>query len=87
MPREELTWQAFEALIDHLLPQIAGQFDVLLMVTRGGIIPGGMIAEALNITDVLTAAVEFPRDPEIDRFAWPTFLQFPDEALCVGAGC
>lgn len=81
MHREELTWHDIEALIDHILPQVAGKYDVIVMVTRGGIIPGGMVAEALDIRDVLTAAVEFPKDPEIDRFAWPNFLQFPTDAL------
>ncbi|NOX60638.1 MAG: phosphoribosyltransferase [Chloroflexi bacterium] len=84
MEREELTWREVEKLIDYLLPQIAGQFDVLLMITRGGIIPGGMLAEALGIRDVLTAAVEFPKDPEIGKLAWPTFLQFPSDALLRG---
>ena len=84
MEREELSWRDVEALIDHLLPQIAGQFEVLLMITRGGIIPGGMLSEALGIRNVLTAAVEFPRDPEIEKLAWPTFLQFPSDALLRG---
>lgn len=84
MEREELSWQDVEKLVDHILPQVAGQFDVLLMVTRGGIVLGGILAEALSIRDVLTAAVDFPRDPEIDKFAWPTFLQFPADNLLQG---
>jgi hypoxanthine phosphoribosyltransferase len=31
----------------------------MILVTRGGIIPGGLLAEALDIRDVLTAAVHF----------------------------
>ena len=54
------------------------------MITRGGIILGGILAEALDIRDVFTAAVEFPRDPEIEKLAWPTFLQFPSDALLRG---
>lgn len=84
MEREELSWRDVEALIDHILPQVAGHFDVILLVTRGGIIPGGILAESLDIRDVLIAAVEFPHDPEIDRFAWPTFLQFPSDTLMRG---
>ena len=77
---EFLSWQDVEKLIDHLLPQLNGPYDALLMVTRGGIIPGGMIAEALDIRYILTAAVEFPMVGE-PRLAWPTFLQFPEENL------
>jgi len=84
MGREELSWRDVETLIDHMLPQIAGHFDVILIITRGGIIPGGIMAEALDIHDVLMAAVEFPKDPEIDQLAWPTFLQFPSDTLSRG---
>jgi len=78
---EVLTWEEVDGLIDHLLPQLRGPYDALVMVTRGGIIPGGIISEALDIRTVLTAAVAFPpagRRPE-SRLAWPTFLQFPSE--------
>ena len=81
MRQEILNWKDVEALIDHLLPQLAGTFDALLLITRGGIIPGGMIAEALDISNVLTAAVRFQAELEEKRMAWPTFWQFPDHAL------
>lgn len=81
--REVLTWNDVEALIDHLIPQFRGAFDALLMITRGGIIPGGLIAEALDIRDVLTAAVEFYSG--VDKtLSWPSFLQFPTDALLHG---
>ncbi|MCS6773927.1 MAG: phosphoribosyltransferase family protein [Anaerolineae bacterium] len=84
-PRQEiLTWSEVEALIDILTPQITGAVDLLVMVTRGGIIPGGMIAEALDIKHILTAAVEFPAADVPRLLAWPTFLQFPDESLTRG---
>ena len=62
MRREVITWAELEMLIDHLIPQFEGEFDAMLMVTRGGIVPGGMLAEAMNLTQVLTAAVDFPCD-------------------------
>lgn len=81
MQTEELGWQDVEILLDQILPQVAGEFDVLMMITRGGIIPGGMLAETLDISDVITAAVAFTPDPQLEPFAWPAFLQFPDDAL------
>ena len=92
MRREVLTWSDVDKLIDYLVPQIRGRFDSMMIVTRGGIIPGGLLAEALNITYILTAAVRFPADfpgdfpglhPE-QRFIIPEFLQFPDDALVSG---
>lgn len=62
MRRLVLSWPDVEALVEHLLPQFYGSFDVLLMIARGGIIPGAMIAERLNMTQLLTAAVHFPAE-------------------------
>ncbi len=82
--QEVLTWGDVTALIDHLLPQMQGTFDALLLITRGGIVPGGLIAERLDINYVLTAAVRFPSDVIDKRLAWPTFLQFPEDELLRG---
>jgi hypoxanthine phosphoribosyltransferase len=41
----------------------------------------------LNIEEVLTAAVDFPFEVQIEAaklMAWPEFLQFPDDALIRG---
>jgi uncharacterized protein len=83
MRQEVLTWQDVDKLIDELLPQMRGSFDSMLMITRGGLVPGGIIAEALDIRHVLTAAVRFP-DMEEKMLAWPTFLQFPEDELLRG---
>lgn len=80
MRQEMLTWNDVDALIDHLLPQMRGSFDALVMVTRGGLVPGGILAEALDIKHVLTAAVRFPPSEE-KMLSWPTFLQFPEDEL------
>jgi len=65
-----------------LIPQFEREYDSIVMITRGGIIPGGMLAEAMGITHVLTAAVDFPHELEVEHsklFAWPQFIQFPAE--------
>jgi len=85
--RERLTWQDVDVLVDVLLTQLraAGSFDDMIMITRSGIVPGGMLAEALDIVNVLIAAVDFPHeldlDPKARLLVWPKFLQFPDEDL------
>lgn len=87
MRREVLTWNDVDQLIDHLLPQFEGEFDAMLMITRGGVVPGGMLAEAMNITHIFTAAVDFPAQVDVNKgrlMAWPQFLQFPDDALLRG---
>lgn len=91
MRREVLTWSDVDKLIDYLVPQIHGRYDSMMIITRGGIIPAGMLAEALNITYILTASVRFPADfpglqisAEQQRYVVPEFLQFPDRSLIEG---
>lgn len=90
MRREVLTWSDVDKLIDYLVPQIHGRFDSMLIITRGGIIPGGMLAEALNITYILTASIRFPADfPGLQpaqqaKYAIPEFIQFPADELLEG---
>lgn len=83
--QEVLTWEDVDRLIDHLLPQFNEEYEAMVLVTRGGIIPGGMLAEAMGITHILTAAVDFPAQMEMEKaklMAWPQFIQFPeDQAL------
>ena len=63
-----------DRLIDHLIPQFKREFTAMVMITRGGVIPGGMLAEAMDITHILTAAVDFPAQSASERarlMAWP----------------
>ncbi|NIM93506.1 MAG: phosphoribosyltransferase [Anaerolineales bacterium] len=80
--RELLTWNDVGALIDHLKPQFDVDFDAMVIITRGGIVPGGMLCEALDIEIVLTAAVDFPFEIERESaklMAWPEFIQFAED--------
>lgn len=84
---EMLTWEEVDRLIDHLLPQFETEYEAMVLITRGGIIPGGLLAEAMGITHILTAAVDFPAQIEMERarlLAWPKFIQFPDSNLITG---
>jgi hypoxanthine phosphoribosyltransferase len=88
--REALTWDEVGKLIDTLVPQFESEFEAMVLITRGGIVPGGLLAEALSIQTILTAAVDFPAEIERQRsglFAWPRFFQFPEEGLLLGKRC
>lgn len=91
MRQEILGWRDVDRLIDSLIPQFAHAFDAMLLITRGGLIPGGLIAEALDLKYILTAAVSFPprvratgAPPAAPLLAWPEFLQFPEDSLLEG---
>jgi hypoxanthine phosphoribosyltransferase len=75
-----LTWSELEELVSQLIFKLNTPYDAILSITRGGIIPGGMIAEALKMKEVLTAAVLFPENPsQRTTLSWPRFVQFPSD--------
>jgi hypoxanthine phosphoribosyltransferase len=81
-----LSWHDTEELISQLIFKLRTPYDAILMITRGGIIPGGMIAEALQMHNVLTAAVLFSASENgpAQRLSWPKFVQFPADNLIEG---
>ena len=90
MRHEALTWDDVDKLIDHLLPQFQSDFEAMVIITRGGIVPGGLLAEALGISTILPASVDFPAEVERRKtglFAWPRFIQFPNDDLLRGCRC
>ncbi len=90
MRQEILTWDDVDKLIDHLLPQFQSDFELMVIITRGGIIPGGLLAEATGIPTILAAAVDFPSEVErlkTGLFAWPRYVEFPNDDLLRGKRC
>lgn len=82
-----LSWHDAEELISNLIFKLNTPYDAILMIARGGIIPGGMIAEALKMHHVLTASVLFTDDQNSapsSRMSWPRFVQFPTDPLLDG---
>lgn len=72
-----LSWAEIEELVARLARQMQGRhFDALLAVTRGGLVPAGLIAYHLGLRNILVAAVQFYSGVG-QRTAAPTFLQFP----------
>lgn len=84
MKKIYLTWREVEKLISGVIPRLQKQtYDAVLVITRGGIIPGGIIAERLGITKILVASVDFYSDEE-NNMDWPVFMQFPGDSLLSG---
>jgi uncharacterized protein len=76
-----LGWDDITRLVSSLARQLEGQeFDAMLVVTRGGMVPAGLLSEALVIRNILVAAVQFYTGigTTLDD---PRFLQFPEAAL------
>jgi uncharacterized protein len=82
--RDIVTWADLDRLVAQLAERLAGdRFDVMLAITRGGLVPAGMLAYRLRIRNILVAAVEF-YDDEGKPGPHPTFLQFPADPLLRG---
>src|SRR5919201_1442325 len=80
MNKQHLTWTQIEDLAIRLADQLPTSYDVMLVITRGGMVPACIISERLNLRNILVAAVMFYSDLErtLDR---PIFLQFPADPL------
>src|SRR6478609_11982020 len=82
--QDVVTWDALDRLVAGLAERLVGdEFDLLLAITRGGLVPAGMLAYRLRIRNILVAAVEY-YDDEGQPGPKPTFLQFPADPLLRG---
>lgn len=60
--RDIMTWEDLDRLVAQLAERLSRGFDVLLAITRGGLVSAGMLAYRLRIRNILVAAVEFCDD-------------------------
>lgn len=79
-----LGWDDIARMVDNLAGKLEGrQFDAMLVVTRGGMVPAGLLSEALDIRNILVAAVQFQSGTG-ELLTTAHFLQFPDDELLSG---
>jgi hypoxanthine phosphoribosyltransferase len=81
--RDVVDWPKLEDLVRRLADMVRGEYDVMLAITRGGLVPAGMLAYLLGIRDILVAAVAYYDDHGQAR-DHPVFLQFPADPLLHG---
>ncbi|HEY0580832.1 MAG TPA: phosphoribosyltransferase family protein [Chloroflexota bacterium] len=80
MNKQHLTWTQIEDLAIRLADRLPLKYDVMLVITRGGMVPACIVSERLNLRNILVAAVMFYTGQEhtLDK---PIFLQFPADPL------
>lgn len=82
--RHHVTWDELDALVERLAEELApsgtAPFDVMLAVTRGGLVPAGMLAYRLDLREILVAGVELYRS-EGGMHPAPVVSHFPADAL------
>lgn len=78
-----VSWEDLDGLVGALADKVGGDYDVVLVITRGGLVPAGMLAYRLGLRDILVAAVVFYDDTG-QTADQPTFFQFPADPLLHG---
>jgi uncharacterized protein len=79
------TWEGIADQVEALAEKLKGEkFDVMMAITRGGMIPGSLLGYRLSMRNIVVAAVEFYDDVTGARGSQPTFLQFPSDPLLNG---
>jgi hypothetical protein len=74
--KDVVSWDDLAEMVADLAERVRGDYDVMLAITRGGLVPAGMLAYRLGIRNILVAAVEY-YDDSGHPGPRPTFLQFP----------
>ena len=83
LEKDVVSWSALEGMVAELAARVGTDYDVLLAITRGGLVPAGMLAYRLGLRNILVAAVEY-YDDEGRPGPKPTFFQFPADPLLRG---
>lgn len=80
MQKTYLDWTHIEELVGRLVAELPRDYDALLTIARGGLVPCCLISEQLDMRNILVAAVMYYTGvgQTMDR---PLFLQFPDDIL------
>jgi hypoxanthine phosphoribosyltransferase len=78
-----LSWEDLDALVARLAGAVGREFDLVVAITRGGLVPAGMLAYRLGLREILVAGVEFYRDGG-GMHERPLIGHFPDDRLLAG---
>jgi hypoxanthine phosphoribosyltransferase len=78
-----VTWEALDGLVARLAEGTGRAFDLVLAITRGGLVPAGMLAYRLDLREILVAGAIFYR-PEGGTHPAPVIGHFPDASLLGG---
>jgi hypoxanthine phosphoribosyltransferase len=76
--RRHITWTDVGRMVGTLLKQLPRDYDNILVITRGGMVPACLISERTGIRNILCAAVVFYED-SVRKYDEPLFVQFPDD--------
>jgi hypoxanthine phosphoribosyltransferase len=78
-----VTWDDLDALVARLAAAVGREFDVLLAISRGGLVPAGMLAYRLDLHEILVVGAEFYL-PDGRTHERPRIGRLPADELLAG---
>ncbi len=78
-----VTWEDLDGLVARLAERVGRDHDLVLAITRGGLVPAGMLAYRLDLREILVAGAVFYL-PEGGTHPAPVIGHFPAAALLEG---
>ena len=78
-----VSWEALDELVARLAERVGRDHDLVLAITRGGLVPAGMLAYRLDLREILVAGAVFYL-PEGRTHEAPVIGHFPDASLLAG---
>lgn len=85
-PEAEVTvisWDELDRLVARLAEAVGRDHDLVLAITRGGLVPAGMLAYRLDLREILVAGVEYYA-ADGSTHDVPRFGHFPEPRLLRG---
>ncbi len=85
-PKKSLSWSETDALLNRLMDKLRGRYyDLVILISRGGLVPGGIIAKKLGWFNIQVFAITGYRDGL--KLKQPIILQEPHETMISGKTC
>src|SRR5687767_10891361 len=81
--KQQVSWTDVGRMVRMLLQQVHRDYDNIMVITRGGMVPACLISERTGIRNILCAAVVF-YEGSTQKHEKPVFVQFPDDGHVKG---
>lgn len=79
-----IDWSEVDWLVQSIVRRVPIEpYDIVLVITRGGMVPACLISERLHLRNIMVAAVQF-HTRSGESLDSPVFWQFPDDELLRG---
>lgn len=76
-----IDWSEVDWLVQSIVRRVPIEpYDIVLVITRGGMVPACLISERLHLRNIMVAAIQF-HTHDGESLDTPVFWQFPNDEL------